>query len=155
MFRIDPFTSADLPALRRMMNDYLLEYDQHADTSQYWDDEYFAACLAELAAGSMVIFLSRIQDGSNEPAAFAIARIEPYWYRRSMFMGIVEEFYVAPAHRRAGLGRALASRTFDELRARGASMITASVLQQNLPALLFWQHIGLTIEAYRLFRPAD
>lgn len=154
MFRIDPFTSADLPALRRMMNDYLLEYDQHADTSQYWDDEYFAACLAEIAAGSMVIYLTRIQDGGDEPIAFAIARIEPYWYRRSMFMGTVEEFYVTPAHRRAGLGRALATHTFGELRARGASVITASVLQQNLPALLFWQHMGLTIEAYRLFRPA-
>jgi ribosomal protein S18 acetylase RimI-like enzyme len=146
--RIEPFAQADLPTWQAMLRAYLLEHDPHSNPAQYWDREFFDACLAGLAAGTHLIWLARKDD---EAVGFSLARLEPAWYRRSIRMGTVEEFYVAPAHRRAGIGRALATRTIAALRAGGATSISASVLQANLGALLFWQRMGFSIEAYHLF----
>ena len=142
----------EMPLLRRLLDAYLLEYDPTEDPARYWDDAYMAACQAGLTAGTLAILLvwnEAIDD--EEPIGCAIARIERHWYRASGSMGIVEEFYIASAHRRHGHGRALAERAFAELRRMGATSITAHVLRENRQALLFWQRIGLTIEVYQLF----
>ncbi len=146
--RFEPFAQSDLLAWQAMLRDYLLEHDPHSNPAQYWDREFFDACLAGLAAGTHLIWLARKDD---EAIGFSLARLEPAWYRKSIRMGTVEEFYVAPAHRRTGIGSALAARTVEALRAGGATSISASVLQANLGALLFWQRAGFSIEAYHLF----
>jgi ribosomal protein S18 acetylase RimI-like enzyme len=64
---------------------------------------------------------------------------------------MVEEFYIAPAFRGAGLGRALASQTITSLRAGGASSLVAMVARANPGALLFWQRMGFSIEGFVLF----
>jgi ribosomal protein S18 acetylase RimI-like enzyme len=148
MDTIDVFVPADLAALRRMMNDYLQEFDPRYDPHQYWDDDYFAALLAGVAAGTLTIWLAK-KDAA--PIGFALVRIESRWYRESTKIGVFEEFYIAPAYRRRGLGRALAERAVAGLRAQGATAISASVVQANLEGLLFWQRIGFKIEAYHLF----
>jgi len=148
MLTIEPFTKADLRSWRAMLHDYLLEHDPRSNPARYWPDEFFAACLAGLDAGTHLIWLAKEDD---LPIGFALARIEHHWYRTSIRIGTMEEFYVAPAYRRAGVGRALAARTIEEMRLAGATTITASVLQANLGVLLFWQRVGFSIEAYHLF----
>src|SRR5262249_36257171 len=145
---IEPFTAADLPAWRAMLHEYLLEHDPSCNPNEYWDQEFIAACLAGIEAGTHLILLAKIDDAV---IGFSLAHIEPQWYRGSVRMGTVDEFYVAPAHRRAGIGRALAVRTVEALRRGGATTISASVLQAKLGALLFWQRLGFSIEAYHLF----
>jgi len=148
MLTISFFTAADLPALRQMMNEYLQEFDPHTDPAGYWDEEYYAAWLAGLDAGTHTIWLART-DGVF--VGFALVRIEAHWYRRSRRIGVIDEFYVAPGQRRHGIGGSMAAHTIAALYAQGVETITASVLQTNLQALLFWQRMGLKIEAYHLF----
>ncbi|HWE60480.1 MAG TPA: GNAT family N-acetyltransferase [Chloroflexota bacterium] len=139
------FEAADLPALRQLMHDYLTEFDPE---SIYADDEYFTALLHGVRTGTHTIWLAR-KDGIS--VGFALVRIEQQWYRETVKLGIFEEFYVAPAYRRQGIGRALVARAAEGLRAQGVTAISASVVQANVGGLLFWQRLGFRIEAYHLF----
>lgn len=142
----------ELPIVRRMLNAYLVEYDPTEDPTRSWDDEYMAACRRGMAGGTLAILLLWPgTPGEGEPIGCAIARIEPAWYRASSILGVVEEFYIVPEHRRSGNGRTLARGVFSQLRRMGATALTAHVLRENAPALAFWQRIGLSIEVYQLF----
>jgi ribosomal protein S18 acetylase RimI-like enzyme len=152
---IRPLAESEMPLLRRLLADYLLEWDPSADPAGYWHDDYIAAFRAGLAAGTLAILLlwSDAPD-DGEPLGCAIARIERAWYRAGDVTGIVEEFYITPAYRRHGHGRALAEAIFAQLRRMGATVITAQVLRENTRALHFWQGIGMSIEVYQLYRLA-
>ena len=144
-----PFSLADLPALRSLLADYLLEFDPSADPRAYWDEEYTKALLAGRQDGSLTIWLAR---NGVDPVGFAIARIERQWYRRARLAGIFEECYVAPAYRRQGLGRTLVDLALDWFDAQGVAEVRAPVVGRNLAGLLFWQRLGFTIEVYQLYR---
>lgn len=152
---IRPLADGEMPLLRRLLADYLLEWDPSADPAGYWHADYIAAFRAGLASGAVVILLLWPEEPAiGEPIGCAIARIERAWYRASDITGIVEEFYIAPAYRRRGHGRTLAEAVFAQLRRRGAAVISAQVLRDNTRALQFWQGIGLSIEVYQLYRSA-
>lgn len=152
---IRPLQDGEMPLLRRLLTDYLLEWDPSADPAGYWHDDYIAAFRTGLESGTVVILLLWPEGpGNGEPVGCAIARIERAWYRASDVMGIMEEFYIAPAYRRLGHGRALAEAAFTQLQRLGAAVITAQVLRENTRALQFWQGIGLSIEVYQLYRSA-
>ncbi len=148
MLAIEPLVETDFPLWRAMLHAYLREYDPDRDPDEYWNREFLAACRDGLGAGTHHIWLARV---GAAPVGFSLARLEGFWYRRSGKQGIVEEFYVAPAHRRAGIGRRLAAWTIDALHAAGALSITASVARDNPAALAFWQRQGFVIDAYHLF----
>lgn len=144
-----PFTPSELPALRKLLDDYLLEFNPDADPRAYWDDEYDEALLAGLRDGSLTIWLAR---NGADPVGFAIARIEQQWYRRTKLAGIFEECYVAPPYRMLGLGRMLVDRVLDWFNTQDVAEIRAPVVRRNLDGLLFWQRLGFTIEVYQLYR---
>lgn len=148
MIEIAQFRAEELPILRRLMNEYLLEFDPESDPASYWDEEYFACLMDGVEQHTHVILLAHTAE---EPVGFALLRLEHYWYRKSAVCGIFEEFYVAPQYRRSGVGKALVQRGLPLLRRMGATTIRASVLRVNLTGLLFWQNIGFTIEAYDLY----
>ncbi len=148
---IQPLTQDDLPALRRMMAAYLHEVDPAADPEAIWGDEFMATCLRGMEAGTIVALIA--VEGGN-PAGFSVARLDRHWYRANVTMGLIEEFYIVPAYRGAGLGRALAAETVTLLRARGAATLTATVVRENLAALLFWQRVGFSLEGFVLFHLA-
>ena len=60
--------------------------------------------------------------------------------------GEVWGLYVAPAHWRRGVGRRLCSDTEGYLVAAGFSDMTLWVLKKNVPAIAFYQSIGMAIE---------
>jgi GNAT superfamily N-acetyltransferase len=146
---IGSFSLTDLPALRSLLAEYLLEFDPRADPLTYWDEEYIEALLAGWQDGSLTIWLAR---NGADPVAFAIARIERQWYRRARRAGIFEECYVAPPYRRQGLGRMLVDRALDWFDAQDVAEVRAPVVGRNLAGLLFWQRLGFTIEVYQLYR---
>ncbi|MGH2344717.1 MAG: GNAT family N-acetyltransferase [Chloroflexota bacterium] len=153
---IHPIQTDQMPALRRLLAAYILEWDPDEDPDQYWHEDYWTAFRAGLAHGTLAILLVWPQErGEGEPIGFAIARVEPAWYRASWVMGIVEEFYIAPAYRRRGLGRALADRAAAQLHDMGATGISAYVLRRNTRALQFWQRIGFSIEVHQLYRRTE
>ena len=148
MLAVELFRPEDLPALRTLMADYLREFAPDDDPAAEWDDPFYTAWLAGVQAGTHTIWLAR-KDGNF--IGFALVRCERHWYRRTRVTGVIDEFYIAPQHRRHGFGRALVARAVAALRDQGIEVITANVVQMNLRALLFWQQVGFKIEAYHLF----
>lgn len=59
--------------------------------------------------------------------------------RRLLF---VEDLYVRPAHRRAGVGRALLAQAAAHARASGCAALEWLVLDWNEPALAFYRRVG-------------
>ena len=55
---------------------------------------------------------------------------------------VVQDFYVVPAARRKGVGRALASRLLDEAKAMRIDLIDLEVLPTNAGSASFWKAIG-------------
>jgi ribosomal protein S18 acetylase RimI-like enzyme len=56
--------------------------------------------------------------------------------------GYLQHLAVAPSHRGRGLGRALAGRAVEALRAFGIAKCHLMVRQENAPARAFWKHLG-------------
>jgi len=153
MSTIQPIQPAEMPALRRLLEAYIREWDPEEDPDQYWHEDYWAAFRAGLANRSLAILLVWPQEpGEVSPIGFAIVRIEHAWYKPSSLIGIVEEFYIEPQSRRKGLGRALAARASAQLGEMGAEVVAAYVLRRNVQALKFWQKIGFSIEVHQLYR---
>jgi GNAT superfamily N-acetyltransferase len=150
---IHPIQPTEMPALRRLLEAYIREWDPEEDPDDYWHEDYWAAFRAGLANHTLIILLVWPQEpGDGMPIGFAIGRVEHAWYKPSSLTGIVEEFYIEPRYRRKGLGRALAARTSSQLREMGAAAIAAYVLRRNVQALKFWQNIGFSIEVHQLYR---
>lgn len=137
--------------MRRLMSDYLHEIDPAGDPDTVWGDEFYAACLRGIETGTVVV-LTAIEAG--DLVGFSVARLDPHWYRGGLRVGVIEEFYIAPAFRGVGLGRALATETITSLRTHGASSLMAMVVQGNMAALVFWQRVGFSLEGFVLFHVA-
>jgi ribosomal protein S18 acetylase RimI-like enzyme len=56
--------------------------------------------------------------------------------------GYLQHLAVAPSHRGQGLGRALAERAVEALRALGIAKCHLMVRQENAQARAFWAHVG-------------
>jgi len=55
---------------------------------------------------------------------------------------VVNDFYVDPALRRKGIGRALAGKLVDEAKAMRVDQIDLEVLPTNAPAAAFWKSLA-------------
>jgi ribosomal protein S18 acetylase RimI-like enzyme len=145
---VEALLPKDLPVLRRLMAEYLLEFDPASDPRATWDDEYYEACRLGLASGTHGILLAQ---AGGEVAGFAIVRLERQWYRASLLLGHIEELYVRADSRRHGLGEALARAGEAWLSARGAATVAAMVIEDNAAVLPFWQGRGYVSRAWQLF----
>ena len=56
--------------------------------------------------------------------------------------GYLQHLAVAPSHRGRGVGRALAERAVEALRALGVAKYHLMVRQENAAARAFWEHLG-------------
>lgn len=56
--------------------------------------------------------------------------------------GYLQHLAVAPSHRGRGLGRALAERSVESLRALGIAKCHLMVREENAQARAFWAHLG-------------
>jgi GNAT superfamily N-acetyltransferase len=84
---------------------------------------------------------TRSRDAPLEPAGFALFHLTfSTWESRP---GIwLEDLYVPPAHRRAGVGGALISHLAEITVARGYTRLEWAALDWNTPALDFYVKIG-------------
>jgi GNAT superfamily N-acetyltransferase len=82
-----------------------------------------------------------IADHEGEPAGFAL-----FFHNFSTFLGkpgiYLEDLYVRPEFRRAGIGRALLVHLARLARRRGCGRLEWSVLDWNEPAIGFYKRIG-------------
>ncbi|HEX2249486.1 MAG TPA: GNAT family N-acetyltransferase [Gemmatimonadales bacterium] len=59
--------------------------------------------------------------------------------------GYLQHLAVARSHRGQGLGRALAERTIEALRASGIEKCHLMIRHENATARAFWKHLGWTV----------
>jgi ribosomal protein S18 acetylase RimI-like enzyme len=79
---------------------------------------------------------------------FGMVRLEPDWLIPGRTNGYI--FYVFPAERRQGVGRALARRLVAFLRERGASAVELDVLPDNRAGMAFWRSLGFELSHHHL-----
>jgi ribosomal protein S18 acetylase RimI-like enzyme len=114
----------DREQLRRLLADYLLEFDGRTEPYPYFDAYWHEAerlpFLVE-ADGDVVGFcLIRVRDGGWD----------------------VAEFSITPDRRRTGVGRAAVEAVADRARSAGATHLQAKVHPDNRRALPFWLAVG-------------
>jgi ribosomal protein S18 acetylase RimI-like enzyme len=80
------------------------------------------------------------------------ATYETEFAARGFYMG---DLYVAPGHRRRGVGRALVAAMAEEARARGGRFLWWTALPDNAGAHGFYRALGCRDEALRAFVLAD
>jgi GNAT superfamily N-acetyltransferase len=144
---LEPVAERDLDALFAIFADYWAELDDADPLTPlpYGVPEYRRALLNDRERRELLwLFV----DGDR--AGFAFTRVDEDWPHDAL-VAEVSEFYVLPAHRRGGVGRAAVAVLAERCRAGGATRLEADVLSGNAAALAFWRACGLAQRRHSLF----
>lgn len=79
----------------------------------------------------------------GEAVGFVAAHVQPW--NTSL---VVDHLYVAPTHRRQGLGRQLLDAVCADPRAAQATTLRAETSSRNAPGIAAWQALGLSITGF-------
>lgn len=93
----------------------------------------------QVAAGRFRCYLARTPDG--EPVGMATVVVSPASQSLSVFWAL-RDLFVAPDHRRAGVGRALVDSIAADARARGAVRVGLQTEADNHAALSVYRAAG-------------
>jgi GNAT superfamily N-acetyltransferase len=106
--------------------------------------EVTPASLAPHLFGSLPSVECAVAEAGGEVVAFAL-----FFPNFSTFLGrpglYLEDLYVQPAHRGAGLGRALFAHVAALAASRGCGRFEWSVLDWNAAAIAFYERLGATL----------
>ncbi|MCR6495540.1 GNAT family N-acetyltransferase [Thermomonas sp. S9] len=132
---IRPATADDVPLIRQLIAE-LAEYEKLAHAAVATDDDLRAQLFGERPAAEVLI-----GEVDGEPAGFAL-----FFHTFSTFLGkrglYLEDLYVRPAYRGAGLGRHLMAALARIAAQRGCGRFEWSVLDWNQPAIDFYRRLG-------------
>jgi GNAT superfamily N-acetyltransferase len=121
----------------------LAEYERARDQVTGTPELLDEALFGPMPTAEALIAQVRNGHEPREPAGFALFHLTfSTWESRP---GIwLEDLYVPPAHRRAGVGGALISHLAGLTVARGFTRLEWAALDWNTPALDFYEKIGAT-----------
>jgi GNAT superfamily N-acetyltransferase len=140
-FRISPATPGDIAEVHALVR-ALARYERLSDlcTSSERD-------LAEALFGPHPVaeaMIARLDHDCHECIGFAL-----FFHTYSTFLGRrglwLEDLFVTPAHRGAGVGRALLRSLARVARDRGCGRFEWSVLDWNRSAIAFYEGLGATL----------
>ncbi len=135
MLRIEEATAADVPLILAFIRE-LAEYERVPDRVTA-TEETLRATLFGARPGAEVVIVYEL----DAPVAFAI-----YFFSYSSFTGLpnlyLEDIFVRPAWRGAGVGRQLFAFLARRAHARGCGRMEWSVLNWNAPAIAFYEKLG-------------
>jgi predicted acetyltransferase len=115
---------ADRELVRRLLADYLFEFDGRTEPYPYFD-----------AYWSEPERLPFLIEADGVPAGLCLVRVRDECWS-------IAEFSVVPERRRAGVGRAAVAAIAEAARAAGAAYLEAKVHPDNRQALPFWLAAG-------------
>ena len=134
---IRPATIDDVPLIRALIAE-LAEYERLADAAVATDDDLRAQLFGAQPAAEVLI-----GEVDGEAAGFAL-----FFHNFSTFLGkrglYLEDVFVRPAFRGAGLGRHLMATLARIAVQRGCGRFEWSVLDWNEPAIRFYRSLGAT-----------
>ena len=135
---IRPGHSGDAPALAAMIR-ALAAYERLDHLCVGSEHELHAALWGPDPAAEVLI-----ADIDGVPAGFALffQTFSTFLARRGVWL---EDLFVYPEHRGAGIGRALLRAVAGVARDRGCGRFEWSVLDWNAPAIRFYESLGATV----------
>ena len=151
--RLRPVTPEEYDAFFAMYEVYERELDpfdpdpagDRAQSSEHIE-VYRAAILEDLADAESGRELFWVEVAGAR-AGFCMTRTLPDWPVPTLTVAEVVEFYIAPAHRRRGTGRAAVEALLAIHRARGTRLVEAAILRDNAAAHEFWGALGFQVRS--------
>jgi GNAT superfamily N-acetyltransferase len=135
---IRPATLRDVPLILDFIRG-LAEYERMLDQVQATDEQLRDSLFPTGGAAPAAHCVIGSVDGV--PAGFAL-----YFFNYSTFLGrpglYLEDLFVTPEHRGAGLGKALLTHLAALARAKGCGRMEWAVLDWNEPAIKFYESLG-------------
>lgn len=137
--RIRFATPEDAPLLHRFICE-LAEYEREPTAVKVTTDE-LRAQLSQPRPPFECLLAERTGEPTPEALGFALffASYSTWRGRPGLYL---EDLYVPPAHRGAGVGRALLAALARLARERGCARLEWSVLDWNTPAIGFYEKLG-------------
>ncbi|QQS01371.1 MAG: GNAT family N-acetyltransferase [Austwickia sp.] len=134
---IRPARPDDVPDLLRFVRD-LATYEREPDSVAATEDDFTAALFPTVGGP---VASAHVAEVAGAPAGMALwfPTFSTWTGRQGMWL---EDLYVDPAHRGAGLGRALLAELAAECVRRGWPRLEWTVLDWNEPALGFYRGLG-------------
>jgi GNAT superfamily N-acetyltransferase len=137
LLSIRPATAGDVPLVRALIAE-LAEYERLADAAIATDDDLHAQLFGARPAAEVLI-----GEVDGTPAGFAL-----FFHNFSTFLGkrglYLEDLFVRPAFRGAGLGKALMAELARIAVQRDCGRFEWSVLDWNAPAIGLYRGLGAT-----------
>ncbi len=134
---VRPARPDDVPALLEMLGE-LADYEHLTHELRAT-----APRLREALFGERPVAEALIAEHPETGAAIGYAVLFATFSTFLAIPGIwLEDLFVRPAHRRAGVGRALLAAVAAELRVRGGERLEWAALDWNEPALRFYRALG-------------
>ncbi|MFN7182618.1 MAG: GNAT family N-acetyltransferase [Thermomonas haemolytica] len=137
LITIRPATIDDVPLIRQLIAE-LADYEKLAHAAVATDDDLRAQLFGAHPAAEVLI-----GEVDGEPAGFAL-----FFHNFSTFLGkrglYLEDLFVRPAFRGAGLGRHLMAALARIALQRDCGRFEWSVLDWNQPAINFYRRLGAT-----------
>ncbi len=145
--RVRQAVEADVPLVASLIRE-LAEYERLAHEVRLTEERLRAALFGERPYAEVAI----AEDAAGEPAGFAL-----FFHNFSTFLaqpGIyLEDLYVRPAYRGAGVGRALMEHLARLAVERGCGRLEWAVLDWNEPAVGFYRRLGaLSNDDWTIYR---
>ncbi|HEX6709301.1 MAG TPA: GNAT family N-acetyltransferase [Rubrobacter sp.] len=139
-------STEDVPLILSFINE-LAEYERLSDEVVATEDS-----LREWLFGERPVAEVVIGEHRGDAAGFAL-----FFHNFSTFLGkpgiYLEDLYVRPEFRRAGMGRALLFHLARVARERGCGRLEWSVLDWNEPAIGFYRGIGASpVSGWTVYR---
>ena len=140
-FRIVSATPADVPDVHALIV-ALAHYERLADRCVSTEADVAQALFGPHPAAEVLI--ARMEANPAPAAGFALFfhTFSTFLGRRSLWL---EDLFVRPEHRGAGIGRALLTRLAGLARERGCGRFEWAVLDWNEPAIRFYQALGAEV----------
>ena len=149
MLTLRPACAADAPLVLSFIRE-LAEYEKLAHDVVATQADIEAALFCERPR----VFCD-IAEQDGAPAGFAL-----WFYTFSTFRGrhgiYLEDLYVRPEHRGAGIGKALLGGLARRCRAEGLARLEWAVLNWNAPSIAFYESLGAQPhDEWTVYRLAD
>jgi GNAT superfamily N-acetyltransferase len=140
-FAIAPATPADVPSLHALVR-ALADYERLTHLCTSTPADLHAALFGPRPAAEALI--ARLDADSRDAAGFAL-----FFHTYSTFVGRrglwLEDVFVRPEHRGAGIGRALVRALAGIAADRGCGRFEWAVLDWNEPAIRFYESLGAAV----------
>lgn len=137
-FTIRPANPVDVPALVGLIRE-LADYEKLGHMVQTTPER-----LQQHLFGPQPAAEAMVAEAGGEVVAFAL-----FFTNFSTFLALpglyLEDLYVQPGHRGAGLGKAMLQHLARLAVARGCGRFEWSVLDWNTPAIRFYERMGATV----------